>query len=138
MKQSRKGNGSTLRQEPLWHWLVAAAGALLLLGTAGYLLYCDITAPPTPPAIRLQIIAIQRQPDGYLASIQAVNTGGQTAAQVQVMGSLMRGGTAIEEHEYTYDYLPPQSPRRGGLFFRQAPDAPGVHLELQASGYTEP
>ena len=55
-----------------------------------------------------------------------------------ITGSLYRDGTEIEEREYTYDYLPPRSPRGGGLFFEHAPDADGVQLEVRASGYTEP
>ena len=134
----RKRNGSSPGHEPLWHWVIAGIGGLLLLGTAGYLLYCDITQEPTPPAIILHVIDVHRQNDGYLATIEAVNTGGRTAAQVVITGSLYRDGTEIEEREYTYDYLPPRSPRDGGLFFEHASDAQGVHLEVRASGYTEP
>ena len=53
-----------------------------------------------------------------------------------VTGQLLDGETVVEEREMTFDFVPPESSRRGGLFFSEDPDAWTLRLEPQ--GYQAP
>ena len=125
-------------REPWWQWLVASIGAILLVGTAGYLAYLGSTRTDGPPAIALRVVRIQAIPQGYVVQVEAINRGGRTAAQVKVSGVLSRAGQRDSESELVFDYLPRDSPQSGGLFFEEDPRAAGTEIELRASGYIEP
>ena len=51
---------------------------------------------------------------------EARNTGGEAAAELGVEGSAQIGGT-VETSDTTFDFLPPDSVREGGLFFSGDP-----------------
>lgn len=124
--------------EPWWHWLVAGVGAVLVLGTAGYLTFQSIHAPSDPPAITLSVSHMKAVPNGYVVVVNAHNSGGETAAGLKVTGVLKRNGQLLDQNEFTLDYLPASSSRHGGLFFTHDPQAAGVTLQLQPSGYSKP
>lgn len=124
--------------DPWWQWLVAAVGALLVLGTTGYLAYRGMNAPEGPPSVRLDVRHIAPVAGGYVVVVEARNVGGETAAQLEVRGELWRGTQLLDEHEFMLDYLPPDSSRRAGLFFTHDPRAPGVELRIAPAGYSTP
>lgn len=88
-----------------------------------------------PPWITVQVDSIIRRDDRYLIRIRVRNQGGSTAGSVVVEGMVGTGG-GVETSEVTFDYVPAQSERRGGLFFRQDPRA--RRLVLRPLAYTEP
>ena len=63
-------------------------------------------------------------------------TAAATAAAVQIEGELLDGERVIATSQVTLDYVPGNSERRGGLFFREDPEAHG--LKVRALGYAEP
>jgi uncharacterized protein (TIGR02588 family) len=126
------------QNEPWWQWLIAAAGALLILGTAGYLVYRGFAVPEAPPHVTLHVRRIDVSGDGYVAVVEARNHGAKTAAGLKVQGALRRAGESLEQSEFVLDYLPPDSVREGGLFFSNDPRGDGVDLTIAASGYHEP
>lgn len=74
--------------------------------------------------------------DGWLVEVAAQNLSAATAAAVQIEGELLDGERVIATSQVTLDYVPGNSERRGGLFFREDPQAHG--LKVRAMGYAEP
>lgn len=66
----------------------------------------------------------------------ARNVGSTTAAALTVSARLLDGERVIEEHEATIDYIPGQSERDGGFFFRVDPRQHRV--EMTGEGYADP
>ena len=80
-----------------------------------------MTGGDAPPMVTVEALAIHAHDDGYVLEILALNKGGETAAQVVVEGELRRGGESVATSQTTFDYVPRQSQRRGGLFFSENP-----------------
>ena len=119
-----------------WAWVAAAVSTLLVLGVIGSLLYDAVARPRTPPAVTVQADSVLRSGGLWLVRFQARNGGHETAAGVKVQGELREGARPVESAEAVLDYVPGESVRRGGLYFRADPRA--YHLELRALGYQEP
>ena len=67
---------------------------------------------PDKPSTRS---SAKRVEGGYVVVVEARNTGGTTAAQLEVQGELLSGGRVLDVDGFVIDYLPPDSVRRGGL-----------------------
>ena len=65
-----------------------------------------------------------------------MNLSPATAAAVQIEGELVEGERVLATSQVTLDYVPGNSERRGGLFFRENPQA--YDLEIRALGYAKP
>lgn len=115
---------------------VAVVGALLVTASLGFLLYEGWFGDHTPPDLRVTVDAISRNSDGYLVRFTAANSGGETAAAVRVVGTLLPVQGQPQQAEVTLDYVPGASTVTGGLFFTDDPTA-GT-LELRATGYQNP
>lgn len=137
-------NNNQCRQEdikegdepPFWERVVAFLGLLLVLASLGYLLYQGIWGDNSPPDVVIEQEAILNSGKDYLVRFKARNFGGETAAEVQVTGTLSQNGQEIEKVETVIDYIPAGSEQRGGLYFSNDPST--AELELRASGYRVP
>jgi uncharacterized protein (TIGR02588 family) len=133
-------SGSQKQQEenaiPIWEWIVAAIGFVLVASVVGFLLYEAIAGKRLPPDVKLSVDSVVQTRNGYLAKIVAVNEGGMTAAGVVIEGELRRGTESVERSWTTIDYLPPRSEQRGGLFFARDPRQ--FELQVRPFGYVEP
>src|SRR5688572_6324822 len=133
-------SGSQKQQEenaiPIWEWIVAAIGFVLVASVIGFLLYEAIAGNRLPPDVKLSVDSVVQTRNGYLAKIIAVNEGGMTAAGVVIEGELRRGTEPVERSWTTIDYLPPRSEQRGGLFFTRDPRQ--FELQVRPFGYVEP
>ena len=83
------------------------------------------------PLLEAQVVRIETGPVGHVVLFDVANRSGQTAADVQVTGTL--GG---EESQVSIDYVPGRSRARGGLLFRGDPRRQPV--EIRVTGYREP
>lgn len=117
-------------------WAVAVASALVVLAAIGFLVYGAVTGAGTPPEIRVRVERIVPQPHGFVVEFRARNTGGTTAAGVPIRGRLLGAEGEVESAETTIDYVPPESERRGGLFFQNDPRR--YRVEIRAEGYDVP
>ncbi|MBM3604943.1 MAG: hypothetical protein FJX25_09340 [Alphaproteobacteria bacterium] len=117
-------------------WLVAAMGALLILGTIGYMIAHGLRHPEAPPDVTVTQTSGAVLSDGFLVEFSALNEGNATAANVTVSGALIQDGEVVEESETTLDYLPEQAHRTGGLFFTNDPAS--YEVQLRAEGYIAP
>jgi uncharacterized protein (TIGR02588 family) len=132
---SRAG-GSLVQRIPLWEWVLAALGGVMLLGVVGYITYHGIAYPEAPPEVVVEALGASPSGAGYLVRFRARNGGNRTASALRISGHLLRDGRPVETSETILDYLPQQSQRQGGLFFTENP-ANG-RLVLRAEGYLEP
>lgn len=116
-------------------YVVAVIGLVFVLGGVGFMAFEAFTDSSQPPDIRLRVLEVTRSSGGYLVTIEARNAGDETAAELGVEGTLARPGQEPETSETTFDFVPPDSLREGGLFFTQDPRGA---LTLRVLGYREP
>lgn len=129
------GSGTHDRTSPL-EWWVAGISALLVLGVVASLLHDALGPADTPPHVVIEVDSVVAIGDRYLVQFRARNHGGETAAGVQVEGTVGGGTGAGESSQVTLDYVPARGSRKGGLFFTRDPRAD--HLEIRALGYGRP
>ena len=134
-QQGRKEQGDG-PPPPLWEWVVAGVGLVLVLAVLGYLVLDAVRAPDTPPAPELQVLGVEAQGGRFLVRFRAHNRGSRTAEQLKVVGTLAQGGRTLEEADTQLDFLPGGSSREGGLFFQADPRT--LQLDLQARSYLRP
>lgn len=134
---ARSGEGDAApRTASSLEWGVAAASALLVLGSAGFLLREAASTPPTPPRITLGIDSVVRTGEFYSVEFHARNDGGTTAAGLRIEGELSGDSGTVEKSETTLDYVPVQGKRGGGLLFTHDPRR--GRLRLRPTGYDRP
>ena len=94
---------------PIWEWIVAAVGLVLVAGVIGFLLYEAFSGERVPPDVKLSVESVVQTRNGFLVRITAVNEGGMTAEGVIIEGELRSGSEVLERSRTTIDYLPPGS-----------------------------
>ena len=117
-------------------WFLALLGLMLVVLTVGWIVWRGVTRESAPPQVSLQAQSAVDTGKGYLVQVQAINHGSKTAADVKVTGTLSNARGEVETTEMTFKFLPPRSPKQGGLFFIQDPRT--LKLELSAKGYEAP
>ncbi|MEZ0387065.1 MAG: TIGR02588 family protein [Verrucomicrobium sp.] len=128
--------GKSKLQIPLAEWIVAAVGLAIFASVVSLMLYDAIAGDHSPPRIAVTVDTIFPSGDGHLVKFRAMNSGGETAAEVVVEGELSVPGEEAEKASATLDYLPGHSERVGGFFFQSAPSKEA--LKLRATSYREP
>lgn len=121
---------------PIWEWIVAGVGLVLVASVIGFLIYEAFTGKRLPPDVKLSVDSVVQTGNGYLVKVTAVNEGGQTAEGVSIEGELRTGTESLERSRTTIDYLPPRSEKRAGLFFTRDPRK--FELHVRPLGYEEP
>src|SRR5687768_17180637 len=98
-------------EPPVWEWIIAAAGLILVIGAVGATLYRAIVEETIPPILEISVEAIQPMADGYLVKFRVKNTGNQTAAALTIEGSLKQNGESVETSTTRLNYAPANSER---------------------------
>ena len=141
-EKSKKQTGKTSEnknrheQPPVWEWIVAGIGLILVVGAIGFMLYEAITQKSAPPNFSISVDSINPNNNGYLVRFRVKNTGTQTAADVTIEGELTQGAEVIETNTVTLTYVPSDSEREGGLVFSKNPNE--YELKLRAKSYEKP
>lgn len=128
--------GRQAERTPLLEWLAAGLGLILALGVLGFIGYHAIWGAESPPQVTVEVQQVRPFEGGYLVEIRARNRGGSTAAQVRIEAELRNGGRVVETGGTMFSFVPPDSERQGGLFFKRDPR--GLRLDVRAAGYTRP
>lgn len=116
---------------PLLEWVTGVLGALVFVAMLGVLVSAGLSGADAPPDIRTRVERIAPVHGGYVVEFVAENAGDQTAGDIEIIA-----GLGSEEARARFDYLPPHSLRRGGVFLRSDPRA--GDLALRADGYADP
>lgn len=106
-------------------------GALIFVAMLGVLVSAGLSGADAPPDVRTRVERMAPVSGGYVVEFIAENAGDKTAADIEIVAEL-----GAEEARARFDYLPPHSQRRGGVFFRSDPRA--GYLTLRADGYADP
>lgn len=118
-------------------WAASGLGLLLTLGLLAILGWQAWREPSEQlPAIMVEVLEIRETGGLHVVAVEARNSSPATAANVIVSGTLRQGERTVEQSEFTLDYVPGGSSRRGGLFFTSDPAA--LDLEVRALGYADP
>ncbi|MET0181384.1 MAG: hypothetical protein ABW199_00710 [Caulobacterales bacterium] len=116
-------------------WLVGSLGALFFVAILGVLVWHGAKGQDSGPIIEARITEIEQTESGFIATFEARNNGDTAAAQVRIL-AVLTGATGGESHEAMIDFLPAQSTRGGGFFFRSDPRR--AQFEVRADGYSDP
>ena len=132
--ENQKDERGRPKATPVWEWIIAGVGLILVVAAIGTTLYRAMTEESTPPKLEVVIDSIAPNGDGsYLVKFAVKNTGNKTAAAVAVEGKLKDG---TETGNATLTYVPSNSVRRGGLFFSK--NLQPEDLQMRVTGYEEP
>jgi uncharacterized protein (TIGR02588 family) len=142
-KDSRPdGDGKSKRDDqekespPAWEWFVAGIGALLVLACFGYLAYHAMARGDGPPAPEIRLLSVERQEGGHLIRVRVYNRSASTAEGLRLAGLLLRDGEVVERSQVVLQYLPGDSWREAGLYFRRDPAV--FELRQAPQGYEVP
>ena len=134
--EDKKQEQDERKETPVWEWIIAVAGLILVVGAVGLTFYRAMTEDKTPPQLKIEVDSIEPNGSGYLVKFTVKNTGNQTAAAVAVEGELKTETETVETSGATVTYSPANSKRRGGLFFTKDPQQ--FQLQIRVTGYEEP
>lgn len=138
-KSENKEKRERPKKTPVWEWIIAAVGLILVVAALGTTLYRAVIEESTPPILEISVEAIVPTANGYLVNFSVKNNGNQTAAGLTVEGELKtdaEGAESVETISATLAYAPANSRREGGLFFSKNPNE--YRLEIRAKGYEKP
>lgn len=121
---------------PTWEKILGLFGLVLLCAGFIYLGWSAITEKNTPPDIVFEVKEISPVEQGFLAQVDVLNKGSQTAAVLLIVGSLASDTGDTETSTAQIDYLPSNSKARIGLYFSKDPNL-GT-LTFRPLGYREP
>lgn len=121
---------------PVWEWILAALGVVLVGAAIGSTLFRAVTHEASPPSFEISVDSITPSVNGFVVAFRVKNTGSQTAASLNIEADLMKGAEKVETSAATLAYAPANSERRGGLFFTKDPRA--FELQIRALGYERP
>lgn len=122
---------------PLLEWIAAGVGLIFLLFLLGAIGYDGVTGSSREaPEISIRAGKIIKTGTGYLVSFEAINTGGGTAAMLELKGELIKDKVVVESSHATIDYVPLHGKAEGGLFFSRDPRK--MDLEIRPLGFQTP
>lgn len=121
---------------PVAEWIAAGLGLALTLAVLGYSLWEGVAGANGPPVLTVAPEGVVETEGGYVAPIRVRNTGGETAASVEVRGELVVAGQPPEERRATFAYVPAGGEIAGGLVFVGDPRL--GRLALSVEGYETP
>jgi uncharacterized protein (TIGR02588 family) len=127
---------SLIERTPICEWLAAGTGLVLTLVVIGYLIFDGVTAGDGPPELSVAGAPAQAVAGGFVVPMTVRNDGATKAAEVEVLGTLERGGAVIEERRARFAHVPAEGEAMGGLVFETDPRT--AQLRLTAQGYAEP
>lgn len=130
-KQKTLDDETTPAHTPTMEWIIGGLGFVLVLGAIGYLLWQGLRGEHRPPKIVLKVEAIEPVGESFLVRVRAINQGGEPVKSLMIEGTI----NSAESSTMTFDNLPADSERLGGLFFTADPRQ--QKIKLRAHGYEE-
>jgi uncharacterized protein (TIGR02588 family) len=109
---------------------------VILVGVLGAVLFLWVRdRNPQPPTLTISSTVENRQ-GLYYVPFTVINTGGETAAAVQIIAELSIHGQLVESGEQQIDFLSSQEEAEGAFVFTQAPNS--GKLTVRAASYQLP
>ena len=120
---------------PMAERVASALGAVIVLGTIGFLTVETIRRGDQEPALTVSVLQIRQGPEGFVVSVEVRNQSRGAAADVQVAGIEEARDTGRLQPVARLDYVPGFSSRRASLVFAVHP---GSAPQVRILGYTRP
>ena len=121
---------------PPLEWASAAVGLAVAFALLAIIGREAVTGNDHPlPVLSARVERVAATAAGHVVEFQVRNLSEQTAAAVQVEGTIRAGGEE-QTSNATVDYVPGRSHAKGGLIFATDPRRGG--LELRVTGYEIP
>lgn len=133
---ARKPKPTLAERTPIAEWVAAALGLVLTLAVLGYTIWEGATADHGPPRLSVAHEPAQATAGGYVLPIVVRNASHATAAEVDVVVTLVPPGQAIEERRLHFAYVPGRGEARGGVAVHADPSM--AKVDLRVDGYAEP
>ena len=112
-----------------------ALGVLIvIIGSVSYLWVSDRNR--TPPVLQITADSPEQRQGTYYVPFTVENSGGKTAATVQVIAELSINGEVVEWGEQTVDFLSREEQAAGAFMFRRDPTI--GELTVRVGSYSEP
>ncbi len=106
----------------LAEWVTFGIATAILLAIVGLVIYDWVITPPLPPTVQVrQTEAIRTINGSYYVPFSVANTGGKTAAAVQVIAELRVNGMVVQRGEQQIDFLSGGESRDGAFIFSRDP-----------------
>ena len=121
---------------PLWEKIVGALGLILLCSGFIYLTWVEVTTEKSPVNIVFNVDKITAVNTQFLVTVTVKNSSFQSATALQVEAALVKDGLQVETSSAQIDYIPSNSTRTVGFFFKQEPNSEA--LKFRTLGYQEP
>lgn len=121
---------------PPLEWAFAILGCGIVLGVVGYLGYRGVQEDAGRPGVVVRELRSERDGSDYRVDVELENTGRETAQSLQIVAELSRGGETLESDEAIVDYLPAESTRQIGFYFRTDPES--ADLTIRPGGFNYP
>jgi uncharacterized protein (TIGR02588 family) len=132
MARRRRGQGPV----PTIEWIGAAFGALIVLGTIGFLTYETLRSDGEDRPQLTAVVKRVRAQDGVFAVDVEIRNGGRAAAaDVHIAGNPGTTDPLPDRPQARLDYVPGLSRREVTLLFR---GDPGEHPDVRVIGYSRP
>ena len=122
------------RQAPAaLEWFASGVALLLVVGTLGYLVW-HAAQPARPVTLTVRAGPLERRLERSYQQVKVRNLGGESAGQVELRGTLRRGGRVVEEVTGQLDGVPADSTRSTTLIFREDPASGTLNLDIESYG----
>lgn len=124
-------------QRSLAEWITFSIASLIMTAIAGLIIYVWLTKEKEPPLISVTQDGVTREAQGnFYVPFAITNTGGGTAASVQVIAELRVQGEVEESGEQQIDFLSGGETESGAFVFTRNPKE--GELVLRVASYKLP
>jgi uncharacterized protein (TIGR02588 family) len=118
-------------------WVTFSFASVILGGILGLVIYSQVSRPHQPPILTIASQEPIRQTAGqFYVPFEVTNTGGETAASVQLIAELRINGRVEETGEQQIDFLSRNEKEVGAFIFSRDPNQ--GQLTLRVASYQLP
>lgn len=118
-------------------WLTSIIATSILAAIAGLVIYQWLTKQESPPVVAVTSSGKIREAQGdFYVPFTVTNTGGETAASVQIIAELKSQGQVVATGEQQIDYLSSGEIEKGAFVFNSNPSE--GELILRVASYKSP
>ncbi len=136
MAKEEENENEQQASPPIWEWILAVTGLVIVCVAIGMTLYRGVTQDSSPPNLKVIVKAVSQKDQGFLVEFDLINSANRTASTINVEGRLKMNGEAVETRTMTMAYAPSNSTRSGGLIFSRDPRL--YEVEIGAVGFENP